>query len=89
MFSCSPYTIPHLSINCLTASISAGPLRLRLDLESGEARLEDALKHGGIPQSRREGWAFLRVYTPALRWLMIGSSPIAVKLAELSAAMGH
>ncbi len=32
--------------------------------------------------------SFLRVYTPALRCLVIGSSPIAVKLAELAACAG-
>ncbi len=39
-------------------------------------------------ESRREAAGFVRVYMPCLRCLVIGSSPIALKLAELSACAG-
>jgi len=61
------------------------PFALRIDLESGAAGLEAAPEG---PQSHQEGRGFLRIYTPPLRCLVIGSSPIAVKLAELSASAG-
>ncbi len=65
------------------------PFALRIDLESGEASIESAPNDGAIgPQSHQEGKGFLRIYTPPLRCLVIGSSPIAVKLAELSASAG-
>lgn len=61
------------------------PFALRIGLERGTASLEAAPAGA---QSHRGGEDFLRVYTPALRCLVIGSSPIAVKLAELSACAG-
>ncbi len=64
------------------------PFALRIDLESGAASIEDAPADGGNSRSRSEGKSFVRVYTPPLRCLIIGSSPIAVKLAELSAGTG-
>ncbi len=65
------------------------PFALRIDLESGEACIEAAPDGGGAgSQSHREGKGFLRIYTPPLRCLILGSSPIAVKLAELAAPTG-
>ncbi len=65
------------------------PFALRLGLESGECSIEAAPTGGEIgAQSHREGNGFLRIYTPLLRCLAIGSSPIAVKLAELAASTG-
>jgi xanthine dehydrogenase accessory factor len=65
------------------------PFALRIDLESGAAIIEAApAGSGDSPQSHSEGKGFIRVYTPPLRCLIIGSSPIAVKLAELSASTG-
>ncbi len=61
------------------------PFALRIGLDSGAASIE-AAPDG--PQSHSEGRGFLRIYTPPLRCLVIGSSPIAVKLAELSASAG-
>jgi xanthine dehydrogenase accessory factor len=62
------------------------PFGLRIDLATGACQLQ-AL--AGAPlQSRREGSSFFRVYEPALRCLIIGSSPIAVALAELAACAG-
>ena len=40
------------------------------------------------PQSHPEGKGFVRVYTPPLRCVIIGSSPIAVKLAAVLARIG-
>jgi xanthine dehydrogenase accessory factor len=68
---------------------SRQPFALRINLECGEASLEAAPSGGGTgAQSHQEGKDFLRVYTPPLRCLFIGSSPIAVKLAELGASAG-
>ncbi|MFY9639950.1 MAG: XdhC family protein, partial [Rhodomicrobium sp.] len=65
------------------------PFALRIDLENGEASIEAAPNGGAAgSQSHREGKGFLRVYIPPLRCVVIGSSPIAVKLAELSASAG-
>ena len=64
------------------------PFALRIDLESGAAGMEAAPADGQGPQSHPEGKGFVRVYTPPLRCVIIGSSPIAVKLAELSAGIG-
>jgi len=62
------------------------PFVLRVDLVTGACQLQ-AL--AGAPLgSRREGSSFLRGYEPALRCLIIGSSPIAVALAELAACSG-
>ncbi len=64
------------------------PFALRIDLESGAAGIEAVPADGQSPQSHRKGKDFIRVYTPPLRCLVIGTSPIAVKLAELSAGAG-
>ena len=64
------------------------PFALRIDLESGAAGMEAAPADGRSPQSHPEGKGFVRVYMPPLRCVIIGSSPIAVKLAELSAGTG-
>ena len=62
------------------------PFALWIDLATGAAKLlapaESSLR------SHREGKAFLRVYEPALRCLIVGSSPIAVALSELAACAG-
>lgn len=63
------------------------PFALKINLESGAACIEGA-GGGTAAQSHKEGKEFIRVYTPPLRFLVIGSSPIAVKLAELSAGTG-
>ena len=62
------------------------PFALRIDLATGACQLR-ALAGGPLP-SRREGSSFFRVYEPALRCLIIGSSPIAVALAELAVCAG-
>ena len=64
------------------------PFALRIGLESGNAAIEAVSDGAGNPQSHQNGTGFVRVYTPPLRCLIIGSSPIAVKLAELSASTG-
>ncbi len=65
------------------------PFAFRIDLSAGSARIEALADQAGPPQqSRREGNAFIRVYAPAVRCLVIGSSPIAVALAELAASTG-
>jgi xanthine dehydrogenase accessory factor len=65
------------------------PFALRIGLATGTAKLEsfDSTAGGGS-RSEREGREFVRAYLPPLRCLIIGSSPIAVKLAELSACTG-
>ncbi len=62
------------------------PFALRIDLMTGVGKLEAALKSGLL--THREGNAFLRVYEPAIRCLIVGSSPIAVALSELAACAG-
>jgi len=65
------------------------PFALRIDLGKGSGRIEpsaDAADEGAV--SWLEGDAFVRAYTPAVRCLIIGSSPIGVKLAELAACAG-
>ncbi|HWJ18835.1 MAG TPA: XdhC family protein, partial [Geobacterales bacterium] len=62
------------------------PFALRIDLATGACQLE--ARAGEALLSRREGSAFFRAYEPALRCLIIGSSPIAVALAELAACAG-
>ena len=64
------------------------PFALRIDLENGAVSIEAAPAGGENPRSHPEGKGFVRVYTPPLRCLIVGSSPIAVKLAELSASTG-
>jgi len=62
------------------------PYALRIDLATGACQLQ-VIAGAPLP-SRREGSSFFRVYEPALRCLIIGSSPIAVALAELAACSG-
>ena len=62
------------------------PFALRIDLATGACQLQ--ARAGSPLQSRREGSSFFRAYEPALRCLIIGSSPIAVALAELAACAG-
>ena len=64
------------------------PFALRIDLDNGAASIEAAPAGGENPQSHPKGKGFVRVYMPPLRCLIVGSSPIAVKLAELSASTG-
>ncbi len=64
------------------------PFALRIGFENGAVSVEAAPADGENPRSHPEGKGFVRVYTPPLRCLIIGSSPIAVKLAELSASTG-
>jgi xanthine dehydrogenase accessory factor len=65
------------------------PFALRIGLSSGTAKLEnfDGAAGAGSQPVQADG-EFIRVYLPPLRCLIIGSSPIAVKLAELSACTG-
>ncbi len=62
------------------------PFVLRIDLETGAGRLQ-ALADARF-QSHRKGSSFFRVYEPALRCLVIGSSPIAVALSEMASCAG-
>ena len=64
------------------------PFALRICFDDGAASIEAAPAGGETPQSHTQGKDFVRVYMPPLRCLIVGSSPIAVKLAELSAASG-
>ena len=62
------------------------PFALRIDLATGAGQLRAS---AGAPlQSHREGSIFFRTYEPALRCLIVGSSPIAVALAGLAASAG-
>ena len=62
------------------------PFALRIDLVTGACQL---LTPVGVPfHSHREGNRFFQAYEPALRCLIIGSSPIGVALAELAASSG-
>ncbi len=63
------------------------PFLLRIDLATGRSAV---LEEAGIVQcqSYRDGDWFLRAYSPPLRCLIMGSSPIGVALAELSACAG-
>jgi xanthine dehydrogenase accessory factor len=65
------------------------PFALRIGLSTGTAKLEsfDNAAGAGSRPVQASG-EFIRVYLPPLRCLIIGSSPIAVKLAELSACTG-
>jgi xanthine dehydrogenase accessory factor len=65
------------------------PFALRMNLTTGALNLE-AVAHnsGGMYHPLIKKPSFLRVYTPPLRCLIVGSSPIAVKLAELAACAG-
>jgi xanthine dehydrogenase accessory factor len=62
------------------------PFALRIDLATGAGQLR--AQAGVTFQSRREGSSFFRAYEPALRCLIVGTSPIAVALAELAASAG-
>jgi xanthine dehydrogenase accessory factor len=62
------------------------PFALRIDFDNGAVSIEGVSGDG--EKSHPENRGFLRVYTPPLRCLIIGSSPIAVKLAELCVATG-
>ena len=65
------------------------PFALRIGIADGVSAIEALTK--ATPQetqSNRDGDAFLRVYAPAVRLLVIGSSPIAVAIAELAACSG-
>jgi xanthine dehydrogenase accessory factor len=65
------------------------PFALRIDLSTGAARTEAVTDRSGSSHaSLRDDGFFVRVYNPSLRCLVIGSSPIAVKLAEISACSG-
>ncbi|MFZ1107175.1 MAG: XdhC family protein [Rhodomicrobium sp.] len=62
------------------------PFALRIELATGEALLEEAGERQ--PLSHRDGASFVRAYGPALRCLVIGSSPIALALSALAACAG-
>ena len=62
------------------------PFALRINLATGAGTLKAPAK--ASLRSHREGNAFLRVYEPAMRCLIVGSSPIAVALSELAACAG-
>jgi xanthine dehydrogenase accessory factor len=65
------------------------PFALRIGLSTGTAKLENLDKAEGAASQPVLGTSeFVRVYSPSPRCLVIGSSPIAVKLAELSACTG-
>jgi xanthine dehydrogenase accessory factor len=65
------------------------PFALRIGLSSGTAGLESFDSASGLGSQPVQGnGEFIRVYLPPLRCLIIGASPIAVKLAELSACTG-
>lgn len=64
------------------------PFALRIDLAEGKAEVVRLLGSDWTLPSRQDGDPFLRVYTPSIRCLVIGSSPIAVALAELAACAG-
>ena len=61
---------------------------LRIGLATGACSIEAASEPGAGLKSARDGKSFDRVYMPSLRCLIAGSSPIAVKLAELAACAG-
>ncbi len=62
------------------------PFALKIDFDNGAAGIQGVSGDG--EKSHPEGKGFVRVYTPPLRCLIVGASPIAVKLAELSASTG-
>ncbi len=64
------------------------PFLLRIDLSTGAATLERKRFPEAHLPSHREGASFLRAYTPTVRCLIIGSSPIGVALSELAACAG-
>jgi len=65
------------------------PFSLGLNLEDGSAALGHyAYDLGRSGYSQRISDLFIRLYSPPIRCLIVGSSPIAVKLAELSACAG-
>ncbi len=65
------------------------PFALRIDLSSFGCRLECFdWEAAADTRSRQEMGDFLRVYLPSVRCVIAGSSPIAVKLAELAACTG-
>lgn len=61
---------------------------LRTDLSTGSALIERLPESPSHLRSRRDGNVFVRIYTPPIRCLIIGSSPIAVALSELAACAG-
>jgi xanthine dehydrogenase accessory factor len=65
------------------------PFALRIGLSAGTAKLEGLDGAAGAASQPVQGnGEFIRAYLPSPRCLVIGSSPIAVKLAELSACTG-
>src|SRR5208337_984572 len=62
------------------------PFALRIDLATGGGQVQPLA--GARFQSHREGRSFIRAYEPALRCLVIGSSPIAVALSEMASCAG-
>jgi xanthine dehydrogenase accessory factor len=67
------------------------PFGLRIDVASGRCAIETYKggAEGDPPRSRHTGaGTFLRHYMPTVRCIVIGSSPIAGKLAELAACAG-
>ncbi len=65
------------------------PFALRIGLDAGTCNLQAPpdLSLCGLISQRRDD-EFVRVYTPRLRCLVIGSSPIAVSLSELAVQAG-
>lgn len=65
------------------------PFSLFIDIAEGGAFIKPAQDHApATMQSHRDGDRFIRSYTPPLRCIVIGTSPIAISLAELAAASG-
>jgi xanthine dehydrogenase accessory factor len=65
------------------------PFSLYLGLKDGSAALRHfACDLGRSALSSQADDTFIRLYSPPLRCLIVGSSPIAVKLADLSACSG-
>ena len=62
--------------------------QLRTELSSGRSTVEDIMAGAAIAQSEREGGEFKRIYTPALRLLLLGNGPALAAMATLAAATG-
>jgi xanthine dehydrogenase accessory factor len=65
------------------------PFALRISIADGATAIE-SLPASSVREARsmRDGDTFLRLYTPSVRCLIIGTSPIAAALAELAVCSG-
>jgi xanthine dehydrogenase accessory factor len=68
-------------------SINRRPFQLSIDLNTGNSTLMEFESEPGV-RSQRQGDTFLCVFTPTIRCLILGSSPIGASLAELAACAG-